>query len=304
MPEAFDKNIKGMKIGDEKEFDFSFENDPLEALEGLKEMHVKAKLKNIRLKKLPELTDIWVKETIAFEGVDELKQRITDSIKDQKGRELPALKERLVANEIEARLEGEPTDLVVRQTEQMLYRDFFENIQRLQTTFDQYLANNGITAEVFQESIHQQAISNAKMSLGLDAAARHFGYEVSEEEVIEEFKMAGAPDHVALYEEWKAEGRLSEIRIGLLRMRAAKQLADTAEVFAIGTKPAPKKSKKAAKAKKADAADKAEAVKAKAVKKPAKAKKLAAADAEPAGEEPAAKPKKRAVRAKKTAAAE
>ncbi|MDR3053587.1 MAG: trigger factor [Coriobacteriales bacterium] len=248
MPESFDKNIKGLKTGDEKEFDFSFADDAPDE----PPLHVKVKLKGIRLKKLPELTDAWVKETIEFEGVDELKKRIADSIKAQKQGELPPLKESLCSVELVKRLEGEPSEQIVKQTEQGIYRDFFDQLQRQSLTFDAYLQANGIKPDQFRDDVHNQAVSSAKASLALDALARHLHLTVTEEEILEEFNRSGAPNPDELYAQWKTLGRISEIREGLLRVKAAKHLNETAEVFEPGKKPAEKKAKAKKSAAKAD----------------------------------------------------
>ncbi|NLG10144.1 MAG: trigger factor [Coriobacteriaceae bacterium] len=244
MPDEFDGNIVGMQVGEEKEFDFGFDEDLPEAEGENERMHVKATVTNIRTKVLPEVTDAWVKATLDYEGVEDLREKISDSIQVQKSQQMPDLKDVVCQNELVSRLVGEPSEEMVRNAEQSIYRDFFDMLQKRSMTFDQYLMNNDISPEKFQKDTQAQAKESSAASLALDALARNLGLAVSEEEIIAEFERSGIADSQKLYSEWKANGRLPEIREGLLRMKAARHLNDTAEVFDIGAKPEPKKAKK------------------------------------------------------------
>lgn len=183
----------------------------------------------------PELTDAWVKETFEFESVDELKERLADSLRQQKEQDIPLLKEARSASALAKRLEGEVPNSLIQQTEQDRYRDLFQSLQQQHMTLDSYLEMQGLTPESFREHIRDQAVENATMSLALDALAKNLGLETSEEEMLEEFEKSGAKDPKKLFEDWRKNGRLSEIRQGLLRMKAARHLYDTAEIFEPGT---------------------------------------------------------------------
>jgi trigger factor len=173
-------------------------------------------------------------------------------------------------------LQGEPPSVLIAQTEQSVYRDFFTSLQRSGQTFDSFLASANTTLDAFREDIKRQAVEITTQALALDALARHLAFEVTDDEVREEFASSGSDDAEELYQQWKDNGRLSEIREGLLRIKAARHLNETAEVFEPGMKPAEKKpaGKKASKASKAadkTAADKTEAVPAAAEAAPATA---------------------------------
>jgi trigger factor len=270
MPEGFDGNIEGMKVGESKTFDVEVKNDMADAPAKPQTMHCEVEVTRIRMKELPELTDAWVKETIEFDSVDELRTRVAESIKARKEADLPPLKDMLCSQRIAERLVGEVPEDLVSQTEQNNYRDFFNQLQRSQHTLDQYLMETGVTPDAFRESMHEEALENAKTALALDALARHLKMEATDEEVADEFTKAGVSDPEGLMENWRKQGRLSEIREGLLRMKASKYLVEHAEVFEPGTLPAQD-----------DKADKAEAK----PKKKAAPKKAKKEEADKAGEE-------------------
>ncbi|MDR3036972.1 MAG: hypothetical protein LBU31_00970, partial [Coriobacteriales bacterium] len=143
----------------------------------------------------------------------------------------------LVSEELAARLLGEPTDVLVTQTEQGIYRDFFTSLQRSNQSFDAFLASKNTTPEAFREDVKRQAAQVTAQALALDALALHLALEITDEEIRAEFEASGAEDPDALFLQWKGNGRLSEVREGLLRMKAARHLNETAEVFEPGKKP-------------------------------------------------------------------
>ena len=140
-------------------------------------------------------------------------------------------------------------------------------------TFDVYLAQQGITPDQFKEDVKQQALDMSKQDLALDAWARHFGMEATDEDVTQEFVKSGVEDPESLQAEWRANGQLHMVRQGVLRTKAVKDLMDKAVVSELD--PSKKKDEE---------------------KKPAKkaaAKKTAKKD-EAEGDEPAKKPAKKA----------
>jgi trigger factor len=183
----------------------------------------------------PELTDAWVRERLEFESVDEFKERLADSLREQKGRDIPQLREIRSTQELASRLVGEVPQALVLQTEQDNYRDFFQSLQQQRMTMDAYLEAQGLSSEDFRAIMHGQAEQTAAMALALDALARHLEFVITDEDILAEFAKSGAKDPHQLYENWRSNGRLSEIRQGLARMRASQHILDTVEVFEPGT---------------------------------------------------------------------
>jgi trigger factor len=269
MPPSFEAGLVGMKVGETKAIEVDF-GDVLSAVssedkaEGdantVPPITVTVVVKSIRSKQLPELTDAWVKDTIEYEDVAELKNRVADSIKDAKEADLESLRDLFASQKLAARLEGEPPEELIKQTEQNNYQDFFKSLQDNHATFDQYLEANKLTSEEFREQMHEQAAQNAASALALDSLARHLEMTVSDEEIYDEFVKSGTEKPEELFKEWQNQGRLSEVREGLLRMKAARHLCETAEIFEPGTlkeeAPAKKKAAKKASDKTADAVGK------------------------------------------------
>jgi len=250
MPAEFEQKFIGINPGDQVSVDFKLPYaDGAEDAEE-EDLHAEATLKKISIKQLPELTDAWVKEKLEYESVEHFRQLVADSIKNQREMALPELKEHRVADAIAERLEGEVTDAMAMSFAQDIYQNIFMNLQKQGATLDAFLASTGQTPEGFQEDVMTQSRLNARQALALDAWARHSKIIVNAEDIQAEFASSGVEDPEKLLAEWTTSGRLSEIRQGIRRMRAAQQLNESAVVTTElpGTaSPASKKSKIAAK---------------------------------------------------------
>lgn len=258
LPQAFNDELLGMKKGQTKQFDIDVPaaadatvmTSPLSGKTA--KIHFDVEVKVVKKKVLPEVTDEWVKGTLGFESVEDMRARIAESVKAQLDQIVPRMKEISCLGQLADRLEGEIPAALCEQAETQLLQDFFQQLQSRGTTFDAYLAQEGITADQFKEDVRRQAADNVKQDLALDAWARHFGMEVTDEDLAEEFANSGAEDPKALEKEWREGGRLHLLREGIMRSNAAKDVMDKAKVTEMKDeaekKPAKKSSKKAEKA--------------------------------------------------------
>lgn len=284
FPETFDAEIMGMKKGQSKSFTIdvpaSSESTLMASLAGkTKAVNFEVEVLVVKKQILPELTDEWVKETLGFENIVELRERVADTIKDQKAEALPRMKETACLNALMERVEGEVPAAMCEDAEATLLQDFFTQLQRQGVSFDMYLQQSGLTADQFKADVKLQAADTAKQDLALDAWARHFEYKATDEDVAAEFEKSGTADPKALQEEWRKNGQLHLVRQGILRTRAALEIMDTAKVTEIDPaveakkeekKPAKKAASKKSSAKKDEAAEEKPAAKKTTAKKTAK----------------------------------
>lgn len=237
-PATFDEQIMGLKKGDTKQFAIDVPEEPTAYTAGLngktEQLHLDVTVLSLLKKIKPELTDEWVKEEFGFETVDELRERIVESVEQQKADIIPRLKENNCLRALCERLEGEPPEDMVTDNESEILKDFFKRLQDQALTFDAYLMQAGIDAAQFREDIKLQATDMAKEDLALDAVARELGIEISEDDVIEEFEKSGAQNPKALYEEWRNGGRLYLVRAGLARQKALDHIVENAIVTEYG----------------------------------------------------------------------
>lgn len=215
-------------------------------------------VKVVKKKIVPEVTDEWAKEQMGFESVEDLRTRIAESIASQKADIMPRLKENACLYALAERVEAEVPEALREDAEASLIQDFFQQLQSQGMTFDVYLAQQGITPDQFKEDVKQQALDMSKQDLALDAWARHFGMEATDEDVADEFVKSGVEDPKALQAEWRANGQLHMVRQGVLRTKAVQDIMEKAVVTEIDPskkdeeKPAKKAAKKSAKKEEAE----------------------------------------------------
>ncbi|MEF9841729.1 MAG: trigger factor [Raoultibacter sp.] len=255
FPASFDAELIGMKKGQTKEFSIDMAAEPSMMASGLGDkagtLTFEVTVEVVKTKLLPEVDEKWATEKCGFESLDELKQRIVESIESQKKDILPQLKESECLYELQKRLEGEVPEALCEEEERSLLQNFFQQLQQQGTTFDAYMAQQGITSDEFKADVKKQATDVASQDVALDAWARHAAYEITEEELSAEFEKSGAEDPKALEAEWRATGQMHTLRRSMMRTRAALEIMETAIVSARAADLEEEKPKKKAASKKA-----------------------------------------------------
>ncbi len=246
MPDSFDEGITGMKADETREFDFDVKNDSLGVLASSGTIHCKAALHAISKKVLPEVTDEWVKTTLSYESVAELRERLATMVSSRKQSMQEQQKSFLMLEKLAERLQGEPSENVIAEAERKNYQDFFQALQRQGATLDVYLQQMGITPEQYRKDMHEQAILAARENLALDAVVRHFALEATDEEIADAFREAALDPEISI-KEWREQGRLAYLREGFSRDKAAKWLQENAKIEIVDPKKKPAEKKSAAK---------------------------------------------------------
>ena len=190
-------------------------------------------VKELKTKVAPTVDDAWVADNFGFETVAELRERISESLTQQKADFLPRLKEDRVLYALLERVTDEAPEAMVEEQEQDLLQEFFQQLQRSGQTYDAYLKANNLTAAQVKDDIKQQAAEVVKQNLALDAWARHFEIACEDCDVQGEFIKASADEWESLYNSWKQAGRLHLVREGVLRSKAMNAAVESAVVTEI-----------------------------------------------------------------------
>lgn len=234
LPESFEKKLVGCKKGDKKSFKIAMPKEPTvyttSLVDRTKNLNFDIEVNSIQNKVLPKVDDEWVKQNVGFENVAEFRKQISEQIAREKVNMAPVLKENKALAELAKRLKGEPSDALCQKKEAELLQDFFGQLQQSGMTFDAYLAQAGIDSDKFKEDVKKQAHDVAAQDLALDALARNLKLKVTEDELIAEFKHGDPDNWEKLYKEWRERGELHKLRAAILRMKAAKELVENADV--------------------------------------------------------------------------
>ena len=232
-PASLDAELIGLKKGQEKSFDLDLTDDDSLITSNLEEkgkFHFDVKVEVIKRKVVPEVTEEWAKETFGFEGLEDMRTKIGDSIKGQKMASAPRRKENECLMELASRVEAELPEVMLETQETRLLQDFYAQLTRMGLTFDQYLKTMELTADKFKEDNKKQAADMVRQDLALDAWARHYDIVATEDEVHAEFTSADLDDPEAIEAEWRKEGRLPMIRESIVRANALRDVVAKAKV--------------------------------------------------------------------------
>ncbi|ADL12044.1 trigger factor [Acetohalobium arabaticum] len=180
---GFEEQLVGAKVGEEVEVDVTFpeeyQQDDL-AGEGAV---FKVDVKEIKEKELPELDDELAQEVGDFETLDELKDDITNKLKEEAERKaknkftnelVEAISENAEVNIPETMVEDE-LDLMVDTMKQRLQQQGMD--------FEQYLEMTGNDEASFREENREEARKRVKSSLALEEIAEEEDIDVTEEEI-------------------------------------------------------------------------------------------------------------------------
>lgn len=237
MPAEFDEKLVGAAAGDKLEFSVPVAESTAAYLKELvgktESVSFTIEVKEIKTKVAPTVDDAWVADNFGFETVAELRERISESLTQQKADFLPRLKEDRVLYALLERVTDEAPEAMVEEQEQDLLQEFFQQLQRSGQTYDAYLKANNLTAAQVKDDIKQQAAEVVKQNLALDAWARHFEIACEDCDVQAEFIKASADEWESLYNSWKQAGRLHLVREGVLRSKAMNAAVEGAVVTEI-----------------------------------------------------------------------
>ncbi len=237
MPAEFDEKLVGAAAGDKLEFSVPVSEGTAAYLKELvgktESVSFTIEVKELKTKVAPTVDDAWVADNFGFETVAELRERISESLTQQKADFLPRLKQDRVLYALLERVTDEAPEAMVEEQEQDLLQEFFQQLQRSGQTYDAYLKANNLTAAQVKDDIKQQAAEVVKQNLALDAWARHFEIACEDCDVQAEFIKASVDEWESLYNSWKQAGRLHLVREGVLRSKAMNAAVEGAVVTEI-----------------------------------------------------------------------
>ncbi len=177
----FTENLRGAKVGEQRQFDVSYPADFSEQRLAGKTIRYDVKVMGIKRKNMPELNDDFAREVGGeFDSLEKLKQRVGEDIQKEKTRqEEQRAKDKLVedlANKFDIHV---PESLVEQQIDTRLDRGF------------RALAAQGVQAEHLKhmdvgrlrEGQRQAARREVQASLLLDKIADLENIEVTDEEL-------------------------------------------------------------------------------------------------------------------------
>jgi trigger factor len=182
MEPEMEKALEGATVGETREAVLSFPEDhPNPALAG-KEARFEMKVKEVKTKKVPELTDDLARE-IAGTDVAGLKERVRESLEEGAKRSAAdELRRRLVEKVVEEAEVDVPETLVSRRVERK-NAEIGERLSRQGLTVDKYIEIVGLDRDTWEKDLRARAEREVKRDLVLEAVADREGIEVTDADV-------------------------------------------------------------------------------------------------------------------------
>lgn len=180
---GFEKELEGLKENEVKNFSLVAPADYHNKELAGQKLDFEVKMNLVQERKLPELTDEFVKTLGSFEKAEDLKQNVREGLKMEK--EMKARDERrqkialALVKDANADL---PDELINMEIEKMT-AELSDSLARMNLTLDSYLTHLKKSFEELKKDWRPQAEQRVKVALALKEVAKRENIEVSEEEI-------------------------------------------------------------------------------------------------------------------------
>ncbi len=186
--DGFEEQLIGKNMGEECEVNVTFpENYHVKELAG-KPALFKVKVKEIKVKELPELDDDFAGEVSEFETLDEYKADLKAKLTENKARQAATENENRVVEKVVANASMDiPEPMLATQVRNMV-NDQARRMQSQGLSMEQYLHYTGQTMADLEEQMKPQAERRIRTRLVLEAVAKAENIQADEEAVERELK--------------------------------------------------------------------------------------------------------------------
>ena len=186
--DTFEDQLVGKKAGDETEVNVTFPEDYQEESLAGKPATFQVKVKEVKIKELPELDDDFAQDISEFETLEEYKEDVKKQLLERREKTAKEAKEDAVIEKIVANAQMEIPEAMIRTQMNQMANDFAQRIQNQGITMEQYFQFTGMDNQKFGEQIRPQALKRIQSRLVLEAIAKAENIEVTEEELNKEIE--------------------------------------------------------------------------------------------------------------------
>ncbi len=180
---GFEDQVEGMSVGEEKNIDVTFPEDyQADDLKGKKAVF-EIKLKAIKGKKMPELTDEFVKANAGAETVADYKAKCRERLERQAATRSLNETENSILKAICDTSKAEIPDALLQQEIDKLVQDFSYRLMYQGIKLDDYIKYMGVTMDDFRAQFTGSATSRVMSTLVIDKIVRLENIKAEPEEV-------------------------------------------------------------------------------------------------------------------------
>ena len=199
---------------------------------GGEKVRLRALVKEVKVKRLPEVSDEFVSEVTEFDTEQELRAQIEDDIHAAKLQNARAMFESRAIEEFIADLDIDMPQALVDAEAEARIRNLFERLKQDGVSLEEYLRIIGQDQEQFTESIRAQAVSALSTRILIEGIISIEGIEVEDDEYQTALEaLAAQSDTTAeeVDEALTASGQKEALTGDILRSKALERIASAAE---------------------------------------------------------------------------
>ena len=193
---------------------------------------LRALVKEVKVKRLPEVTDDFVAEVTEFDTEAELREQLEESLMEMKMQNARAMFESRAIEEFVSDLDIDLPPALVDAEAEARIRRLFEDLQQQGISFEDYLNIIGQDAETFTESLRAQAVTALSTRILLEGIIAIDGLVVDEGEYEAAIEaLAGSADGSAdeVRTALESSGQNEVLTSDILRRKALERIAAAAE---------------------------------------------------------------------------
>jgi trigger factor len=224
ITEGVDELIVGLKAGEELKLNGSMGPGVVATYE--------LKLKQVKERELPELTDEWVSENTEWEGVDAMRDAIISQMRTMKIVEAQTSQRDAVLMAVSELVSEEavPEILVESETAERL-QELGQRLAQQKLTLEMFLQVTNQTPDQLLEALRRDAVRAVRIDLAMRALVKAEGLEPTPNEVDEELEQtakAMGVDAEKLRMNLRDSGRTVAFNAEVAKMKGSRWLHDHA----------------------------------------------------------------------------
>ena len=188
---GFEDQLIGKNVGDEFDIDVTFPEDyHVEDLKGAPVVF-KVKIKEIREEILPDLDDEFAMDISEFDTLDEYKDSVREKLQEDIDKQNKIqLENSVIMKLIEQNNIKAPESMVEAKIDDEVH-NYGHNIEQMGFTLEQFMKATNATEEDIRQQFREKAEKNVQAQILLDAILAKEEFEVSDDEIEEEYKKIG-----------------------------------------------------------------------------------------------------------------
>jgi len=188
--EVLNKNIIGLKPGEQTHFNIQYKNDHENKKLAGQEIEYDLKIESIKEKKLPDINDDFAKDLGDYKNINDLKTKLKEQLREsKKGAQIREMAEEIIGKISEQMSLELPESVIEQESNALLNR-------QLSSLPQHNLSKEALDS--LRNDMRKRAVQNIQNHLILTKIAEKEKLKVTEEEITEEMKTIAKTHNVPL----------------------------------------------------------------------------------------------------------